>query len=156
MTSKVALSRTRLAWNVKAVTFTHPRRSATRSRPTTISFCSLTSSPADRRRKSAGFVGSALRTGRTEQKSKRSAQRAQQAGAALIADGQLKNGEVFGYLACAFPETKPARVEPAGKIRFEVEEVAPSLALNEMPLERLLDNAVACGTVDEDDMPVFI
>jgi proteasome lid subunit RPN8/RPN11 len=80
---------------------------------------------------------------------------AHEASAGFVQKGDLKSGELFTYLVCAFPAGTPPSVAcdvPA----FTVEEVVEPLPLVNTPLQHLLANAEICGEPHSDDVPVFI
>jgi proteasome lid subunit RPN8/RPN11 len=83
---------------------------------------------------------------------------AQQASAALVAQGKLEAGEVFRYLVSAFPvaaETGPAPLADDG---LAVEEVVRPLPLVDEPIAGFFDRAVCSGPEEEaaGSMPVFV
>lgn len=81
-------------------------------------------------------------------------QHAKQAAALLTKKGSLKKGERFKFLAAAFPrQEKPPE---DSKFTFTMEEVRPSLNVREASLAEFIGESAWQGSLDVDDMPVFV
>jgi hypothetical protein len=74
---------------------------------------------------------------------------ARKIGVALVADGRLREGEVFRFRPLAFPAAEGA---PANESR----DVSPGLDLRETALSGLVAGSSVEGAVDEEDFPVFL
>lgn len=79
---------------------------------------------------------------------------AQQASSYFVERGKLKEGEHFHYFVTAYPRAR----EPEGTpdFRFTAKEAELAMPLVTSVLSEFLKRAVPAGTVDAEDMPVFI
>ncbi len=73
----------------------------------------------------------------------------------FVQKGELKSGELFTYLVCAFPAAAASNDGPAAP-GFAIEEVVEPLPLVDTPLQSFLANAVTCGDTLAEDVPVFV
>jgi proteasome lid subunit RPN8/RPN11 len=79
---------------------------------------------------------------------------AKQAAALLTKKGVLKKGERFKFLAAAFPRQEKS--QEASKLTFTTEEVTPGLPVKDGLLAEFIDGSACQGTLDADDMPLFV
>ena len=79
---------------------------------------------------------------------------AQEASSRLVAQGKLQEGEKYKYAVAAFPVEKPPEGEP--DVPFNVEDVSPAFPVQDGSMQELLARSRACGTLDEDDLPLFV
>jgi hypothetical protein len=77
---------------------------------------------------------------------------ARQASSYFIKEGKLKEGDLFRYHALAYP----FRAEPRAEDTVEYQEEEPVIYYRESALTGFLAKAVPEGTVDVQDMPVFV
>jgi proteasome lid subunit RPN8/RPN11 len=80
---------------------------------------------------------------------------ARAASAELVQKGDLKPGDLFTHLICAFPVVPRPGGEPESP-SFAIEEVVEPLPLEETSLARFHADAVACGEPSPADVPVFV
>ncbi len=79
---------------------------------------------------------------------------AQAASALLVEKGLLEKGELFLYIPVAFPAPEEPKAGP--QLSFRTQKIVPPLPLKESSLERFQNGARSVGTLQPDDMPVFI
>jgi proteasome lid subunit RPN8/RPN11 len=80
-------------------------------------------------------------------------QLAKQASGLLIKKGSLKKGERFKYLVAAFPQQKTTNTP---RLSFTTEEVTPGLPLIAESLAHVEHGSSFQGSLDEEDMPLFV